>query len=123
MDCLEVGTLVAVYGSTPIAVEKITAGMLLVGQDSEPVTVLYPPVIGESASMIAIEHTFGGQSVTPNHLVTLRWNKNPTVEFRTVGSAEIPARLRRAESEDQKDEEDEKHEVGEKNEEVRAYST
>jgi hypothetical protein len=94
-DCLLFGTRVALAdGKSSCPVEHVTPGMQLVGPAGRPVTVTQA-LAGRASSTIRL--SYGGRNVdatssasscppsshtvTRNHLVTLRWMKNPFVHI------------------------------------------
>lgn len=79
--CFSFGTLVRVYDSpVPVAIEQLTVGMQLEGEDATPVTIT-KLATDVAQHMIRIEYQHGSHTVTRDHLVTLRCGMNPTVTW------------------------------------------
>ena len=75
--CLGAHVRVATFGGGSIAAKEITVGTILVGADGEKAPVMKVKS-GLSPSMIRITYPSGEHTVTPEHLVTLRWTANPS---------------------------------------------
>lgn len=81
-SCLISGTRVSAWldgALASIAVEDVKQGMLLLSSDRESVKVVSPPKIETRDDYIQLDYGVGSHQVTPNHLVTLRFSRNPIV--------------------------------------------
>jgi hypothetical protein len=98
--CLAPDTLVQLSGGSAIEARSVRPGMHLVGQRGEPVPVVARKDIPES-DMYRLEYRIAASaagaasadagvrsshSVSDNHLVTLRWARNPSIDVDTVSS-------------------------------------
>lgn len=80
-ECLAPDTLVALHAGGAIRAADVRPGMQLIGGHSEPVTVLSAETpAAKSPAMYQLSYPDGHHLVTPNHLVTLRWGANPTMD-------------------------------------------
>ena len=78
ISCLEESTLVATYNGPAIPARDVSLGTVLVDPSGGPLGVVAVQS-GESPVMYEVKYGRGSHVVTPNHLVSLRWNANPIV--------------------------------------------
>ena len=98
--CLAYGTLVARHTATPagpkslahVRVEELSLGDALVASDGS-VTRVIGAVHSDASAMIRVEYEHGAHTVTPFHLVTLRWMRHPTVHVERTNSDAIGVTL------------------------------
>lgn len=77
-DCLAFGTQVAKADGSHVSIESLRVGDQVLDKSGHPTSVTRA-AHGASSKMVELAYALGVQSVTPNHLVTLRWSSDPTV--------------------------------------------
>ena len=78
--CLKVGTLITTADGKSLPVEQLTTRDQLLGQEGEPVNIIARKN-GYSDEMYELVSAVGRHTVTPEHLVTIRWPIKPTVKI------------------------------------------
>jgi hypothetical protein len=83
-QCLEIGTMVALADGTATAVEKVTRGMGLVGEDGKMVYAKHDAQVerSERHEAYVMQTAQGEYTVSSNHRLTMRMNRAPTVNLR-----------------------------------------
>jgi len=74
--CLARGTLVAAADGRDLPIEQLHAGMELLDQRGAPVRIMSVRTGFHSPLMYRLHYAHGSHTVTPDHLVTLRWNSS-----------------------------------------------
>lgn len=77
ISCLAHGTMVSLADGRDLPVEQLKADMRLVGSDTTPVAI-NDVVHGYSDQLYQLRYAHGQHTVTPNHLVTVRYGSDPT---------------------------------------------
>jgi hypothetical protein len=84
ISCLEEDVLVATYSGAPLRAADVTEETVLVSPRGNPLAVVAVES-GESEQLFDVVYEHGHHLVTGNHLVTLRWHRDPHVHTDVEG--------------------------------------
>jgi hypothetical protein len=88
LTCISSDTQVMLADGQAVPAGKVTAGLELAGEDDDTPVKVEEAVPGRSPTMCHIEYAGGSHLVTPDHQVTLRWCRNPTIRISKPSSSQ-----------------------------------